>query len=119
MSVELDWTRYSRVHGDRRNLLIHAFAVPLFAGSFLLLIYFLVRGAFIFAIVALFTAIVATALQGRGHALEAHAPEPFTGPGNFLRRWFTEQFLVFPMFLLSGRWWRQFRASPGEADSAA
>lgn len=119
VSVDIDWTSYLRVHGDRRNLVIHVFAVPLFVGAFLFLIFFLVRGAFLFAGTALFAAFVAMALQGRGHALEAHAPEPFAGPGNFLRRWFTEQFLVFPMFLVTGRWWHQFKASGGEADSAA
>lgn len=119
MSLDLDWTSYTRVHGDRRNLLIHAFAVPLFAVSFLFLIYFLIRGAYVFAVIALFTAIAAMAMQGRGHALEAHAPEPFAGPGDFLRRWFKEQFLVFPVFILTGRWWQQFRASRGAADGAA
>ena len=119
MSVDLDWTSYSRVHGDRRNLLIHAFAVPLFAGSFLFLIYFLIRGAFFFAVIAMLTAIVAMALQGRGHALEVHAPEPFSGPGNFLRRWFTEQFVIFPLFLLTGRWWQQLKNAAGEAEDAA
>ena len=55
-------------------------------------------------------ALVAMALQGRGHRHEAEPPRPFSGALNFLRRWFTEQFVVFPMFVLSGRWWRQYRA---------
>lgn len=33
-AVKIDWTDYSRVHTDRTNLLLHYFAIPLFAGSF-------------------------------------------------------------------------------------
>jgi hypothetical protein len=114
-----DWASYLRVHSDRRNLVIHVFAVPLFVVAFLSLIYYLVRGNYLNAVIATFGAFVAMLLQGRGHALEAQAPEPFSGPGNFLRRWFREQFLVFPMFLMSGRWWHQFKVSGGGSDSAA
>jgi len=39
------------------------------------------------------------------------APRPFTSRANFLRRWFIEQFIIFPWFVLSGRWWQQLRAS--------
>jgi hypothetical protein len=117
--VDIDWTSYLRVHSDRRNLVIHVFAVPLFVGAFLSLIFCLIRGDYLTAVFAMFGAFAALLLQGRGHALEAHPPEPFSGPGNFLRRWFREQFLVFPMFLLTGRWWHQFRESGGGSDGAA
>ena len=107
VSAGIDWTSYQRVHSDRRNLIIHALAVPLFVVATLSLI------------VSLAAAFAAMALQGRGHAFELHPPEPFSGPGNFLRRWFREQFLVFPMFVLNGRWWRQFKATAEPADDAA
>lgn len=119
MSTKIDWTSYQRVHSDPRNLLIHVIAVPMFIASFTVLITSLVRGAYLAAVIALGFALVAMALQGRGHALETHAPAPFSGPGNFLKRWFTEQFLVFPLFVLTGRWWRAFRATGDESGHAA
>ncbi len=71
------------------------------------------------SVIAVVGAFAAMLLQGRGHALEAHAPEAFSGPGNFLRRWFREQFLVFPVFFLTGRWWRQFKGAAEATEDAA
>ena len=106
-------------HGDRRNLLIHAFAVPLFIASIVFLVASIVRVEYVSIVIASGLAFVAMALQGRGHKLEAHAPVPFSGPGNFLKRWFMEQFVIFPLFLLSGRWWHQFNDTGGGSDDAA
>ena len=119
VSAQIDWTSYQRVHSDRRNLLIHAVAVPLFVGSIVSLIFYIIRGAYAPAIIAFVLAFIAMVLQGRGHALEVHAPVPLSGASNFLKRWFTEQFLIFPLFFLSGRWWHQFKAAAGESDDAA
>lgn len=118
MSLEIDWTSYLRVHSDRRNLVLHLIAVPLFAVATILLAVFLVRGSYLAAAVAIAVAMAAMAMQGRGHALEPYAPEPFAGPGNFLRRWFGEQFLVFPTFVVTGRWWQQFRTSGADLENA-
>ena len=116
MSSGIDWQNYARVHSDRRNLVIHALAVPLFVAASITLVGCLVSGNYPIAFAALFVALTSMLLQGRGHALEVHAPEPFSGPGNFLKRWFREQFFIFPVFLLSGRWQRQFRMSATIAD---
>ena len=119
MFGQIDWSSYQRVHGDRRNLIIHAFAVPLFVASIVFLIDRLVRGDYEPAVIAIVVAFVAMVLQGRGHALESHAPVPFSGPGNFLKRWSMEQFVIFPLFLLTGRWWHRFKAAEGGSDDAA
>ena len=119
VSEPIDWTSYRRVHSDYRNLLIHVVAVPLFVGSFVSLIFYMIRGAYVAATIAFLLAGVAMVAQGRGHRLEEHAPVPFSGPGNFFRRWFTEQFLIFPWFFMSGRWWHQYRAETRESDHAA
>ncbi len=119
MSLKIDWAGYLRVHSERRNLVIHLVAVPLFALASAALVLFLVRGEAVGAVVAVAGAVIAIALQGRGHAFEAQAPEPFSGPANFLKRWFLEQFLIFPAFLVTGRWWQQFRTSGGRAGDAA
>jgi hypothetical protein len=49
-------------------------------------------------------------LQGFGHAREANEPKPFTGLLDFLRRWLAEQYFTFPVFVITGRWWRQYMA---------
>lgn len=112
--MRIDWSDYSRVHAHRTNLLIHLFAVPLFAVSFILTFVFAERRHFLPATLALAAALAAMVLQAGGHRLETTSPRPFTGPANFLRRWFSEQFFIFPAFLLSGRWWQQFRAAADE-----
>ena len=114
----IDWTSDARVHSDPRNLVIHAFAVPLFVGSFALLITFLARGDYLPAAVAVVFALAAMVLQATGHALEPIEPTPFSGPGNILKRWFAEQFIIFPLFFLTRRWWRQFHAF-GDANDHA
>ena len=119
MSGHIDWTSYLRVHSDRRNLIIHAIAVPLFVASIAFLIVSIVRVEEVSIGIALGLAFAAMVLQGRGHKLELHAPVPFSGPGKFLQRWFTEQFLIFPLFLVSGRWWQQFKAVDEGSDDAA
>jgi phage terminase small subunit len=48
-------------------------------------------------------------LQGRGHKLEAAQPEPFSDRKDAIGRLLVEQFITFPRFVLSGRWWRNWR----------
>jgi hypothetical protein len=111
MLLNVDWPEYSRVHTSRSNLLIHLIAVPLFVVASISLVKYVVRGDWASALIAIFVAFVTMAAQGRGHRKEPLPPRPFSGPANFLRRWFTEQFFLFPTFLLSGRWWRQYVAA--------
>ena len=105
------WQGYPRYHQSRANLLIHIVAVPLFiVGSVALL-----AAAIELSLVALLVAVGCIALaviaQGRGHRLERVPPEPFTGPFNFLARFFLEQWLTFPRFVVSGGWHAALRKS--------
>ena len=117
--MRIDWTDYLRVHAERRNLLIHLIAVPLFVGSVVSLFLYLIRGDYVSAVILIVLAFGAMAMQGRGHALEPEPPRPFSSPVDFLRRWFTEQFYIFPVFLLSGRWWQQLTSNNNGPDDAA
>ena len=54
---------------------------------------------------------VSLAVQGRGHRLEAEAPAPFAGPGDFIARLVAEQWITFPRFVLSGGWYRNLQAA--------
>jgi hypothetical protein len=111
----IDWPDYFRVHVDRGNLLVHLLAVPLFISAFILIPVYLIRGAFGTATIAAVLVVIAFALQGIGHGREAHAPRPFSSPLNFVVRVLREQFYIFPLFVLSGRWWQQFWSASGNS----
>ena len=104
------WSDYERVHADRRNLRLHLFAVPIFLVSFPATLILLGKSQFVASVLTLLLAIASMVIQRIGHSKEAIEPEPFNGPIDFLRRWFSEQYFKFPVFVLSGRWWRQYQA---------
>lgn len=102
------WRLYPEGHRTRRNLALHVATVPLFQlGTFAL-----VASPFVSswaAPVGAAAMLAALAAQGRGHKSEPTAPVPFRGPRDFVARFFTEQFVTFPRFVLSGglaRAWR-------------
>jgi hypothetical protein len=98
------WDGYAKYHRSRANLLIHIVAVPLFLIGTIALVAALVQLSLMLLAVALACIVLAVALQGRGHRLEAVPPEPFTGPLNFVSRLFFEQWVTFPRFVISGGW---------------
>ena len=104
------WSDYPAKHRDRGNLLLHGFAVPLFLVSTLVLVTAIVTRGGMTAVVALAGMAVSVLLQGRGHRREAETPAPFDGAGDFVTRFFLEQWVTFPRFVLSGGWLRNFRA---------
>ncbi|HYS07939.1 MAG TPA: terminase [Myxococcales bacterium] len=102
------WSLYRDGHRDRRNLALHALTVPLFLAGTILLIFSLFAGAGL-AIAGAASMLVALVAQGRGHAVEATRPVPFRGAGDFLARFFVEQWVTFPRFVLSGGFARAWR----------
>jgi hypothetical protein len=102
----LQWQHdgYPRYHQSRVNLLIHIVAVPLFLVGTIVLVASLIQGSLVLLMVAAGCVVVALGLQGRGHKLEAVPPEPFSGPLNFVSRFFLEQWVTFPRFVFSGGW---------------
>ena len=109
--MPLDWSDYEQVHADRRNLCIHLFAVPLFAIAFPATVVLLAQADFILATASLLVAIGSMVSQGIGHGKESIQPKRFKGPLDFVRRWFSEQYFRFPLFVVSGRWWRQYQTA--------
>ena len=99
---------YPRGHTRRRNLVIHVVTAPLFcAGTVSLAIApittpWLALGGLLM--------VVALVAQGRGHGLEPQRPIPFRGPGDFVARFFAEQWVTFPRFVLCGGLARAWRA---------
>lgn len=103
------WAGYGKYHADRRNLLLHIGAVPLFLVGNVVLIVGLVRLAPMVILLGVAAMAVGLALQGRGHKLEVVPPEPFTGPANAVSRLLLEQWITFPRFVLSGGWWQALK----------
>jgi phage terminase small subunit len=103
------WSDYTAKHRDRGNLLLHAFAVPLFLVSTVALAAALVTREGVAAVFAVAGMGVSVLLQGRGHRREREAPTPFADAGDFVTRFFVEQWVTFPRFVLSGGWLRNFR----------
>lgn len=98
------WRDYGQYHQTRRNLLVHAVAVPLFlAGNAAVL-----AGAVVLlwpvALAGLALSALAFAVQGLGHKGEPVPPVPFRGPADVAGRILVEQWVTFPRFVLSGEW---------------
>ena len=110
---------YAGNHTRRRTLVIHACTAPLFVWGCLTLACAALRPLFaIFGLAAMFLALV---FQGSAHKKEPAAPVPFLGPGDFVSRFFVEQWVTFPRFILSGgfaRAWLAESASVGRNGAA-
>jgi uncharacterized membrane protein YGL010W len=99
---------YHEGHTRRRNLVLHALTTPLFMAGTLALLAAPFTSPWL-AVGAL--AMVATlVLQGRGHGAESARPIPFRGPGDLAARFFVEQWVTFPRFVLGGGFTRAWRA---------
>lgn len=102
------WAETPPVHKRAANLLIHLFAVPLFVIGHVLFIVGIFSSTWLLA--AAFGCIaVSLVLQTIGHSLEQVRPPPFTGPRDFVRRLYAEQFCNFWRFLFSGQWYANLR----------
>jgi len=104
------WRETPPVHKNSTNLLIHIVAVPLFVIGHILLVAALLVSPW-FLLVAVLCVATSLAAQNLGHSLEQNQVHPFTGPRDFLRRIYAEQFCNFWRFLLSGGWYASFQAS--------
>jgi uncharacterized membrane protein YGL010W len=109
--VAWQWKVYANAHQDRRNLMIHLVAVPLFAIGALTLLLGLFGLEWLLVALGVLGMVIGFFLQGIGHRYERNAPPPFASRGQFFLRILTEQFVVFPRFFLSGAWLRNVRAA--------
>ena len=103
------WRTYADNHRHPTNLLLHVRAVPLFVVAALTLVYGLFSFGFRPLVLGLIGVAASLVLQAQGHKLEAVAPEPFASRKDAVSRLLVEQFITFPRFVLSGRWWRNWR----------
>lgn len=103
------WRTYADNHQHPTNLILHVVAVPLFIVAALTLISGLFSLSFRPLVLGVIGIVASLAIQGHGHKLEAVQPEPFSDRKDAIGRLLVEQFVTFPRFLLSGRWWRNWR----------
>ena len=110
--VKWQWSLYSLAHTSRKNLVVHAITNPLFLSGSLLIITSPLSG-WRMTVTGAVLLLLALAIQGWGHKQEAEPPIPFRGPADVVQRFFVEQWINFPRFVLSGgfaRAWREARA---------
>ena len=104
------WAHYPGTHTRRANLLLHLCTAPLFWTGTLLMAKGLLGLEWRLVSAGILCLLPPVVAQGLGHKrLEPRAPEPFSGPWNFLARLFLEQWITFPRYVLSGGWSRAFR----------
>ena len=111
--MTLDWSEDDRVHADRRNLIIHWLAGPLFDVAFVVVLLAAAQGRTVIAAVSIRLAVGAIDLQGLRHSKEAQRPQPCAASWNYLNRWFSEQDARFPAIVMTRRWWRPIKTAGG------
>jgi phage terminase small subunit len=111
--LQWQWSDYPAKHRDRTNLWLHIVAVPLFDVATLAVLVGIAVGAGRAAVLALAGMVASLVLEGRGHRREPETPTPFAGPIDFVSRFFVEQWITFPRFVLSGGWTRNLTQSAG------
>jgi hypothetical protein len=100
---------YPEGHTTRINLILHVLSAPLFcAGWVMLAVAPFTTWWLALGVVPIVLTLVA---QGRGHGREPNRPIPFRGPGDFVARFFVEQWITFPRFVLGGGFARAWRAA--------
>lgn len=104
------WRGYHNNHQHPANLVLHLIAVPLFILGALLVLSGLFGLDLVQLAVGVIALIAGLGLQRQGHRLEAEQPEPFANRQDAVQRLLTEQFITFPRFVLSGAWWKAWRA---------
>jgi len=107
--VQWQWEGYTEFHRSKLNLVMHIVLVPGFICANLYLIYSLINGRYMFALLSLAIMVLSIALQGVGHKQEAQPSIPFTSALNAVSRLLVEQWINFPRFVLNGSWWRALK----------
>jgi hypothetical protein len=105
------WSDYPAKHRSRLNLAIHIVAVPLFWLGCAAVALGVLRLAPFTIVSGLVAMIVSVGLEGIGHRVERERPAPFASFGDFVKRFFVEQWVTFPRFVLSGRYFRNLASS--------
>jgi uncharacterized membrane protein YGL010W len=99
------WQGYRDFHSNTVSLWLHLVAVPGFIANALQLLWSLAHLEWLGSAVSVVGLVVCFGVQALGHSREKNPSIPFEGPVDAVTRIFAEQFITFPRFVLSGRWW--------------
>ncbi|HEX4513836.1 MAG TPA: hypothetical protein VH054_09880 [Polyangiaceae bacterium] len=116
--LQWQWELYPDGHTRRLTLAVHTFTTPLFiAGTILLALSPLpfFGAGWHFAVAGLAFIASTVMLQGWTHKQENAKPVPFLGPFDFVSRFFVEQWVTFPRFVMSGKMFDAWRTSARSA----
>jgi len=92
---------YQNLHQTRVNLIIHIIGSILFITSNLLLLYFVVTTDLSGSLISIGLIFLRIILQAIGHQFEPVQFEGFKGPFDFIKTFYLELVVVFPVFLFS------------------
>lgn len=92
---------YQNLHQTRVNLVIHIIGSVLFIGGNLSLVYFLVTTDLNSSLISIGLIFFSILLQAIGHQFEPVKFEGFKGPFDFVKTFYLELVIVFPVFLFS------------------
>ena len=92
---------YQNLHQTRVNLIIHIIGSILFITSNLLLLYFVVTTDLSGSLISIGLIVLSIILQAIGHQFEPVQFEGFKGPFDFVKTFYLELVVVFPVFLFS------------------
>ena len=102
MISEKEYRYYQRLHQNRLNLVIHIFGSMMFiTGNILMLIGLFNFIDFTQILIGLSLIILAIVLQGIGHQFEPEQFDGFKGPLDFVKTFYLELIVFFPVFLFS------------------
>jgi len=100
---------YQTYHFSCINLWIHIIAVPFFITGTLSLLLSIITLNIILVITSLLLMATSIGVQGYGHGKEKVPAIPFSGFVNAVTRIFLEQLITFPLFVLTGQWYRALK----------
>ena len=108
--LQWQWSDYASKHRDRVNLMIHIVVVPCFQAGTILVLAAAAARSLTWAAAGGCGWLLAVAAEGAGHSREAERAAPFTSAWDFIRRFFSEQWVTFPRFVITGGWKRNLQA---------
>jgi hypothetical protein len=113
------WSVYPAGHRNGLNLTLHILTAPLFLLGTVAVVASPLVG-WQLGLIGVLGMLFAFAAQMTGHKSELSPPKPFRGPFDVLARFFVEQWITFPRYVVSGGFghaWRLRRkdTTPGRA----
>jgi hypothetical protein len=100
--LQWQWELYPDGHTRRLTLAIHMITSPLFMSGTIMLALWPILGWQLAVAGAAFM-VSTLLLQGWTHKQEHAKPVPFLGPLDFVSRFFVEQWVTFPRYVMSGK----------------